>query len=81
MQRIRDELDFTCAVIGTGTLAPLIAKHTTSIESVDPDLTLEGLRILHERNAQNLEREAARGARPDRERAPDARSGACSPVR
>ena len=37
-------------VIATGGMASLIAPHTPSIESVEPMLTLEGLRLLHERN-------------------------------
>lgn len=55
VQRIRAELGFPCAVIGTGGLAPLIARHANSIESVDTELTLDGLRILHERNCQPSE--------------------------
>jgi hypothetical protein len=31
-------------------LASLIAQHATSIETVDPELTLQGLRIVYERN-------------------------------
>lgn len=49
--RLRAELGFECRVIGTGGLAALIAPHTTTLETVDEQLTLEGLRILHERNA------------------------------
>jgi type III pantothenate kinase len=37
-------------VIATGGMAALIAPHTPSIESVEPMLTLEGLRLRHERN-------------------------------
>jgi hypothetical protein len=32
-------------------MAPLIAPHAPSIEVVEPMLTLEGLRLLHERNS------------------------------
>jgi type III pantothenate kinase len=49
------ELGFSCKVIATGGLSPLISRHTTSIEEVDENLTLEGLRILHERNVQDSE--------------------------
>jgi type III pantothenate kinase len=48
--KIKAELDFECSVLGTGKLSELIAKHSTTLESLDPDLTLHGLRILHERN-------------------------------
>jgi len=37
-------------VIATGGLAPLLAEGTSVIGRVDPDLTLEGLRLLAERN-------------------------------
>lgn len=49
--KIRSELGFACQVIATGGLAHLIAAHTTSVGSVDETLTLEGLRLLHLRNA------------------------------
>ncbi len=48
--RIKAELGYPCAVIGTGGLAPLIARETASIERVDDALTLHGLRLLYERN-------------------------------
>ena len=49
--RIRNEADFPrMKVIATGGLAPLLAEGTTLIERIDPDVTLEGLRLLAERN-------------------------------
>ena len=47
--RIRAELG-EATVIATGGLAGLIAPHTTSVEHVEPWLTLHGLRIVHGRN-------------------------------
>src|SRR6188768_3664908 len=62
--RLEAELGFPCAVIATGGLASAIAKHAKSIGSVESDLTLEGLRILYERNTEAPKRSAepARGA-------------------
>jgi type III pantothenate kinase len=37
-------------VVATGGLAGLICAQTTAVEHVDPDLTLTGLRLIHERN-------------------------------
>ena len=37
-------------VVATGGLAPLFSEGTTIIEKIDPDITLEGLRLLAERN-------------------------------
>lgn len=51
VERLKAELDFPCAVIATGGLAPLIAPLSKTIVEVDDVLTLVGLRILHERNS------------------------------
>jgi type III pantothenate kinase len=37
-------------VIATGGLAELIAPHSQTITAVDPELTLEGLRLVWDRN-------------------------------
>jgi len=48
--RIQDELGTLARVIGTGGLVDLIAGQTKTIEVVDRDLTLKGLRLLAELN-------------------------------
>ena len=50
--RIRAELGGQAKVIGTGGLAPLLAKKTNIIETVDQMLTLEGLRLMYELNRE-----------------------------
>lgn len=50
VSRMRAEAGFDCTVVATGGLAPLIAKESDTIEHVDQMLTLEGLRLLDERN-------------------------------
>jgi type III pantothenate kinase len=50
VERIRGELSPQTRVIATGGLARLISEESSVIEQVVPFLTLEGLRILFEKN-------------------------------
>ncbi|EGS32821.1 type III pantothenate kinase [Megasphaera sp. UPII 135-E] len=50
ISRIRKELGATAKVVATGGLAVVIAPATKSIDVVEPLLTLEGLRVIYERN-------------------------------
>jgi type III pantothenate kinase len=50
VERMRTELG-GAKVVATGGLAPLIVPHCKTIDVFDPYLTLEGLRLVSERNA------------------------------
>lgn len=48
--RMKAELGDDAKVIGTGGYSAIIARETDAIDKVDPDLTLEGLRLIYELN-------------------------------
>jgi len=52
VERMKVEVKSNPKVIATGGLAGVIAPETKSIEVVDENLTLEGLRIIHLKNKQ-----------------------------
>jgi type III pantothenate kinase len=49
--RLRDALGAATRTVATGGLAPLVVPYCDSIDSVDDELTLKGLRLIWERNA------------------------------
>ena len=51
VRRMTEELGGTAHVIATGGQAGMVAGLTHVIESVDPQLTLEGLRLIHLQNS------------------------------
>lgn len=50
IERITADLGGTPKVIATGGLAQLVAADSKYISEVDPDITLKGLRLIHELN-------------------------------
>lgn len=57
VRRIRKELGEDARVIATGGLAGLIASEAETIERVEPFLTLEGLRLIYEKNRDTKKEE------------------------
>jgi type III pantothenate kinase len=51
VERMKTEMGGSPKVIATGGLAPLIADVVRSIEHVDPDLKLHGLRLIYQRRS------------------------------
>jgi type III pantothenate kinase len=52
VRRISEEEKIRPKVIATGGLAAAIAAHSATIQGVDPDLTLHGLRLIFERHGR-----------------------------
>jgi type III pantothenate kinase len=50
VSRMEHELGQSCTVVATGGLADVIANETTAITTVEPYLTLEGIRLIYEMN-------------------------------
>jgi type III pantothenate kinase len=50
VERIRGELGVEAQTVATGGLADLITPHARTLDQIDPFLTLEGVRLIWERN-------------------------------
>lgn len=50
IKRIKEELPWDFKIIATGGIADLIGRESEYIQTVDPLLTLDGLRIIYEKN-------------------------------
>ena len=59
--RMKSEIDGAATVLATGGLASLFGRHTSAIDHIDQDLTVDGLILLHERH---LSRERNVGQHP-----------------
>lgn len=67
VDRIRDELGAETRTVATGGLAHVIAAESRTIERIEPFLTLEGLRLIHDRNSPSHPRDVVRGRIETRE--------------
>ncbi|HEY7728485.1 MAG TPA: type III pantothenate kinase [Candidatus Eisenbacteria bacterium] len=52
VRRIAAEERIRPAAVATGGLAPLVAPLAETVERIDPELTLQGIRLVHERNVR-----------------------------
>jgi type III pantothenate kinase len=52
VERIREELGEKAMVVATGGYAQLIAKESKTIDKVNPELTLQGIKLIHDMNRE-----------------------------
>ena len=51
-ERLKGEIGRPVTVVATGGLATLFDKHTNAFDAIEPDLTIQGLSLLHDMAAQ-----------------------------
>ena len=51
VERMKREIGRPVTVVATGGLADLFDKHTAAFDAIEPDLTIQGLSLLHDRVA------------------------------
>jgi len=54
--RIREEIGVAASTVLTGGLAPLLADRSPSFDHHDPNLTIDGLKMIHDRMAGGMRR-------------------------
>ena len=54
VQRVVAELGGSARIVATGGLAPTVIEHCRTVELVEPLLTLNGLRLIYERNTETV---------------------------
>lgn len=59
VSRVMDEIDGSAAVIATGGLAGTVVQHCSTIDRIEPALTLRGLRLVFDLNAASRPRREA----------------------
>ena len=48
VERLKAEIGRPVTVVATGGLADLFDKHTKAFDAIEPDLTIQGLGLLHQ---------------------------------
>ena len=54
VRRVFSQLGYAAPVVATGGLAHLVAQHSATIEHVNPELTIEGLRLIAQAQIERL---------------------------
>ena len=54
VERMKREIGRPVTVIATGGLATLFDKHTDVFDAIEPDLTIQGLSLLHQTSRVGL---------------------------